>query len=146
MRLQKMTSYRLIRILRVVLPIVVLILIGIPARNYWLGRSRNVSPEPAPVTSAPDLMVHTVGLTLSHYDGPKEVFRVTAKEEFFTRDNIHKLRDVRVVIAGEKPGDFSRIISGDSCTYDVSTGDIYFSGNVAAQLDATTAKCAGTAG
>jgi lipopolysaccharide export system protein LptA len=139
MRLQKMATYRLIRILRAVLPVVGVILIGIPARNYWLSRARNVSAEPKTTTSAADLVVHTVGLTLSHSDGPKEVFRVTAKEEFFFKDNKHKLRDVRVVIAGDKPGDFSRIITGDQCTYDKSTGDIYFNGNVNAQLDATTA-------
>ncbi|HET9129928.1 MAG TPA: hypothetical protein VFO86_03210, partial [Terriglobia bacterium] len=50
----------------------------------------------------------------------------------------YKLRDVNVVISGEKPGDFDRVIAGDQCLYNQATGFVHFTGNVKAQLDATT--------
>jgi lipopolysaccharide export system protein LptA len=133
-----MGTYRLIRILRAVLPVIVLILIGIPARNYWRSRDRSIAAEPKMASPAGDLAIHTVGLTFDHSEGGRRVFHVTANEQFFFKDNTHKLRDVHLVIWGEKPGDFDRTISGDQCIYDEGSGYVHFTGNVKAQLDATT--------
>jgi lipopolysaccharide export system protein LptA len=132
-----MATYRLIRILRAVLPVIVLILIGIPARNYWKSRDRTISAEPSIVPSSPDVSVHTLDLTFFRFDG-RPVLRVTAKEQFSLKDNTYKLRGVNVVISGDKPGDFDRVISGDQCLYNQATGFVHFTGNVKAQLDATT--------
>jgi lipopolysaccharide export system protein LptA len=132
-----MATYRLVRILRVVLPVVVLVLIGIPARNYWKSRDRTISANPGIAPSAPDLSVHTLDLTFSRFDG-RPVLRVTAKEQFYFKDNTYKLHDVNVVISGDKPGDFDRVISGDQCLYNQATGYVHFTGHVKAQLDATT--------
>jgi len=134
-----MGTYRLIRILKAVLPIIVLLLVGIPARKYWISRGHSVSVAPTGVPLAADLAIHTVDLTLTSTDGPRNVFRVQAKEQFYFKDNKHKLRDVHVVIFGEKPGDFDQVITGDQCIYDESTKDVHFTGNVKAQLNATTA-------
>ena len=133
-----MATYRLIRILRAVLPIIVVILIGIPARNYWI--SRNLA-SPAPVKTAPppaDFAVHTLDLKFTRADGGRILFHFDAKEHFMLKDNTEKLRAVEVVIAGEKPGDFDRVIKGDECIVNPQTKDIHFTGNVSAQLDATT--------
>jgi len=132
-----MATYRLVRILRLVLPVVVLVLIGIPARNYWKSRDSSVSAEPSAAPSSPDLSVHTLDLTFSRYDG-RPVFRVTAKEQLIFKDDTYKLRDVNVVISGDKPGDFDRVITGDQCLYNRATGYVHFTGTVKAQLDATT--------
>src|SRR4029077_3011989 len=137
MPLQRMGTYRLVRILRAVLPVIVLVLIGIPARNYWKSRDLTMSAEPSVIPSASDLSVHTLDLTFSRFDG-RPVLRVTAKEQFYFKDNTHKLRGVNLVISGDKPGDFDRIISGDQCLYNQATGYVHFTGNVKAQLDATT--------
>src|SRR4029077_19764559 len=104
MQLQRMGTYRLVRILRAVLPVIVLILIGIPARNYWKSRDRTMSAEPSIVPSSPNVSVHTLDLKFSRFDG-RPVLSVTAKEQFYFNDNTYKLRDVNVVIAGDKPGD-----------------------------------------
>src|SRR5205809_792703 len=138
MRLQKMATYRLIRILRAVLPIIVLFLVGIPARNYWLGRSRNAVAEPKATSSAPDLLVHTVELTFDRSEGSRKVFHLTAKEQLSFKDNTHNLRDVKIIIWGEKPGEFDRTIVGDQCSFDQSTNSARFTGNVRAQLNETT--------
>jgi lipopolysaccharide export system protein LptA len=132
-----MATYRLVRILRAVLPVVVLVLIGIPARNYWKSRDRTISANPGIAPSSPDLSVHTLDLTFSRFDG-RPVLRVTAKEQFYFKDNTYKLHDVHVVISGDKPGDFDRVISGDQCLYNQATGYVHFTGHVKAQLDATT--------
>ena len=132
-----MATYRLVRILRAVLPVIVLVLIGIPARNYWKSRDRTISANPGITPSSPDLSVHTLDLTFSRFDG-RPVLRVTAKEQFYFKDNTYKLHDVSVVISGEKPGDFDRVISGDQCLYNQATGYVHFTGRVKAQLDATT--------
>jgi lipopolysaccharide export system protein LptA len=132
-----MGTYRLVRVLRAVLPVIVLVLIGIPARNYWKSRDRTISAEPSFTPSAADLSVHTLDLTFSRFDG-RPVLRVMAKEQFYFKDNTYKLRDVNVVISGEKPGDFDRVISGDQCLYNQATGYVHFTGNVKAQLDART--------
>src|SRR6185295_9196988 len=109
---QRMGTYRLVRILRAVLPVVVLVLIGIPALNYWKSRDHTISAEPSIIPSAGDLSVHTLDLTFSRFDG-RPVLRVTAKEQLYFKDNTHKLRDVSVVISGDKPGDFDRVVSGN---------------------------------
>jgi lipopolysaccharide export system protein LptA len=132
-----MATYRLIRIVRAVLPVIVLILIGIPVRNYWKSRSTTMSAEPSVAASTPDISVHTLDLTFSRFDG-RPVLRVTAKEQSYFKDNTYKLRDVNLVISGDKPGDFDRIISGEQCLYNQATGYVHFNGNVKAQLDATT--------
>lgn len=138
MRLQKMATYRLIRILRAVLPIVVVILIGIPARNYWISRNL-ATPAPVKATSSSvDFSVHTLDLSFSRSDGGRNLFRVNAKEHFGLKDNMEKLRDVTVVIAGDKPGDFDRVVSGAECIYDTVNKNLHFTGRVNAQLDPMT--------
>jgi len=137
MRLQRMGTYRLIRILRVVLPVIVLVLIGIPARNYWKSRDQTISAEPKAAPPVADLAVHSVDLSFSRFDG-RPLFRLTAKEEFSFKNNTHHLRDVRIVISGDKPGDFDRVITGNECRYDEGTQVAHFTGNVQAQLDETT--------
>jgi len=96
-----------------------------------------MSAKPGIALSTPDLSVHTLDLTFSRFDG-RPVLRVTAKEQFYFKDNTYKLHDVNVVISGDKPGDFDRVISGDQCLYNQATGYVHFTGHVKAQLDATT--------
>ena len=137
MRLQRMGTYRLIRILRFVLPVAVLVLIGIPARNYWKSRDQTAAAERKPVPIASDVSVQTFNYSVSHFDG-KSVVHVTAKEQFLFKDYTYKFRGVRVVISSNKPGEFDQIIVSDECVYYDKTGYVHFTGNVNAQLDATT--------
>ncbi|HLQ77068.1 MAG TPA: LPS export ABC transporter periplasmic protein LptC, partial [Terriglobia bacterium] len=139
MRLQRLATYRLIRMLRAVLPVIVVILVGIPARNYWISRINANSPEPKVVPPAADVSVQTNELSFTRKENGRIVFHLTSKEHLLFKDNRSTFREVTVVISGEKPGDFDRIISGNQGVYDKDTGDIHFTGNVNAQLDATTA-------
>src|SRR5262245_36846769 len=138
MRLQKMGTYRLIRLLRLVLPIVVLVLIGIPARNYLTSRDRQPAHSPSAPVSAPDVTVHTLGETFHHREGGRDVFQVEADEVVSFKNNKQELRGVRVVIFGEKPEDFDQTVKADYGVYDQDKKDIHFSGNVRAQLNEKT--------
>jgi LPS export ABC transporter protein LptC len=140
-----MGTYRLIRLMRVVLPVVVLVLIAIPARNYLTSRDRVAAKSPAVPGSAPDVIVHTLGETFTHRENGRDVFKVKAEELISFKNKKHELRGVHVVIFGEKPvipgdknGDFDQTVKADSGIYDQDGGDIHFFGNVRAQLDEKT--------
>ena len=138
MRLEKMYMYHLIRALRVVVPLVVLVLVAIPAWNYW-SRPPNevIFEEPLPEL-VENIAALTEGFKLSRVEGERTVFTIEARTNLGFTDGKNLLEDVTVIFfleAGDQP---ERRISSDRCGYDRETGDIRFDGNVEVQLGRST--------
>src|SRR5258706_4065264 len=138
MRLERLFTHRLIRVFRVVLPVVVIVLIAIPAWNYFARL--------APKLDFPDLgrklpsgvSVHTEGFTYAQTEGGRTQFRVNAKQSLGFKDNKYILQDVDVTVYGAAEKDPARTIRGQNCTYDQQTNDFACTGNVEVQLDEKT--------
>ena len=138
MRLEKIHSYHLIRVLRVVVPMVVLVLVAIPAWNYWSRPPEEVvfdQPLPELVENIAALQE---GFKLSHVEGERTVFTVEARTNLGFTDGKSLLEDVTVTFFGEEGDQLERRISSDRCGYDQDTGDISFDGNTVVQLDRST--------
>ncbi len=138
MRLEKIHSYHLIRVLRVVVPMVVLVLVAIPAWNYWSRPPEEVvfdQPLPELVENISALQE---GFKLSHVEGERTVFTVEARTNLGFTDGKSLLEDVTVTFFGEEGDQLERRISSDRCGYDQDTGDISFDGNTVVQLDRST--------
>src|ERR1043166_1281816 len=137
MRLERLFTHRLIRVLRVLLPVVVLGLAAIPAWNYLIRNMQN--SQSGPRSQLPrDVSVHTEGFTFSRTAGGKTLFTVHAKSNLGYKDNKGILEDVDVTVysaTGEEP---PKIIRGKRCTYDQDTNDFQFDGDVAVELDEKT--------
>src|SRR5436309_4624227 len=138
MALRRIATHRVIRVLRAVLPIVVLVLIGILARNYWT-RLRQTPPQEARAQQLPrDLAALMEGFTYSHTEGEKTLFTVRAKGVSESKDHRSIFRDVEVTVYGRQDGERTRRVSSEECSYDEQTKDIRFAKNVNAQLDENT--------
>jgi hypothetical protein len=131
-----MGTYRLVRILRVVLS---------DCRcGYSSGYLRATTEKPRSNRNCSAKghpyffrsFAPYVSYSFSHFDAVG--VHLTAKEQFYFKDNTYKFRDVRVVISSNKPDEFDQIITGNECVYDDKTRYVHFTGNVNAQLDATT--------
>src|SRR5947207_2634263 len=131
MRLERLFTHRLIRVLRAVLPLVVLILAAVPAWNYLVRRAqRSESVRRGPQLPR-DVSVHTEGFTFSRTAGGKTLFTVHAKSNLGFKDNKGVLEDVDVTVypaTGDEP---PKTIRGKNCTYDQQNNDFQFDGDVA---------------
>jgi LPS export ABC transporter protein LptC/lipopolysaccharide transport protein LptA len=138
MRLERLFTHRLIRILRVLLPVVVIALAVIPGWNYLARRVQN----PESVRRAPQLprnvSMHTEGFTFSRTAGGKTLFTVHAKSNLGFKDNKDVLEDVDVIVYPATANDQPKTIRGRKCTYDQQTNDFQFDGDVAVHLDEKT--------
>lgn len=136
--LERVFTYRLIRWLRWTIPLLVLVLVAIPAWNYVMRVAQRTSPpksgRPLPV----NVSVHTEGFTFSKTEGKRTIFTVHAKSNLGFKDKKGLLQDVDVIVYGATEKDPVRNIHGDSCTYDQETSDFQFDGNVTVQLDEKT--------
>jgi len=137
MQIEKLATYRLIRVLRFVIPVLVIVLAAIPAWNYL---SRRAPERPAkPVQALPkDLAVLTEGFTLSRTEGGRTLFSIKAKTQLGFTDNKYSLEDVEVTLHGVAGNDAVHRILSKTCSYDEAGGDIVFSGGVVAHLDEKT--------
>jgi hypothetical protein len=86
MRLQRLATYRLIRMLRAVLPVIVVILVGIPARNYWISRISAKSPETKVASPAADVVGQTNELSLTRKENGRVVFFGDSITDFWKLD------------------------------------------------------------
>src|SRR5688500_17290324 len=87
MRLRRTGLYRLNRILAGILPAVIVVLIAIPAWDYWkraeVARARTQQPDEFPE----DLAVRADGFQFTKSEAGREIFTVTAEVTVGTKDN-----------------------------------------------------------
>ena len=137
MRLEKLYIHHLIRLLRFVIPLIVVALIAVPVWNYWGPPTEEpVFEEPLPKL-VENMSRLTEGFKLSRTDGDRTSFTIEARTNLGFTDGRNLLEDVRVTIFGDE-GDPERRIRSDRCGYDAETGDIRFEGNVELHLDENT--------
>ena len=138
MRLERLFTHRLIRVLRLVLPLVVLTLVAVPAWNYVVRRAQRSEGVRRGPQLPRDVSVHTEGFTFSRTAGGKTVFTVHAKTNLGFKDNKGVLEEVDVTVyptTGDGP---PKTIHGKRCTYDQATNDFQFDGSVIVHLDDKT--------
>ena len=138
MRLERIHPYHLVRVFRVIVPLVVLALISVLVWNY---RSRP-GENPAGLATPPKLVENVSELAeeikFSQTRDGRTVFTVEARTNLGFTDGRNVLEDVTVVLYGEDDLVPERRIHGDRCGYDQETNDIECDGNVEMQLDAVT--------
>jgi lipopolysaccharide export system protein LptA len=137
MRLERIFTHRLIRALRVVIPVLVLALIAIPAWNY-LSRRAHVLPPKLTKQLPKNLDVRTEGFTYSRTEGGKTLFTIRADTSLGFKDNKYALEDVDVTVNGQTESDSPKRIRSKYCSYDQQRNDFKFEGNVEVQLDEKT--------
>lgn len=143
MSLERIFTHRLIRVLRVVVPILVVVLVAIPAWNYVSKRGQQQKTPPRQAqTLAKELAVLTEGFTFSRTEGGRTLFTIRAKTNLGFKDNKGMLEDVDVTVFGANENEPTRRIRSKSCSYDQPSGgevgDIRFTGDVEVQLDEKT--------
>src|SRR5436309_14619691 len=137
--LERLFIHRFVRILRVVLPILVLALAAVPAWNYLARRAQKNSESIRRGAQLPrDVSVHTEGFTFSRTEGGRTVFTIHAKSNLGLKGKKGVLEDVDVIVYGPTENEPPKKIRGKQCTYDQETNDFQFDGNVEAQLDQKT--------
>src|SRR5438105_9123092 len=100
MRLQRVFTHRLVRLLRVLLPLVVLALAAVPAWNYLARRAQKFDSIRRGTQLPRDVSVHTEGFSFSRTAGGRTLFTVHAKSNLGFKDNKGVLEDVNVTIYG----------------------------------------------
>src|SRR2546422_9406572 len=138
MRIERLFIHRLVRVLRIVLPLVVLALAAVPAWNYLARRAQKSEAIRRGIQLPRDVSVHTEGFTLSRTAGGKTLFTVHAKSNLGFKDNKGILEDVDVTVYSSMENEPPKTIRGKRATYDQATNDFRFNGNVEVQLDAKT--------
>src|SRR3954465_4068430 len=129
MRLERIVTHRLLRALRLVIPIVVAVLVAIPAWNYLSRRVRVELPKLAKDLPK-NLDVRTEGFTYSRTEGGKTLFTIRANTTLGYKDNRYQLEDVDVTVNGQTESDPPKRIRSKYCTYDQGSNDFKFQGNV----------------
>src|SRR5215831_4101842 len=128
MRLERAFTHRLIRALRVLLPIVVVVLAAVPAWNYLARRVQKSESVRTGLQLPRDVSVHTQGFTFSRTAGGKTLFTVHAKSNLGFKDNKGVLEDVDVIIYPSTAGEPPKTIRGKNCAYDQDANDFQFDG------------------
>ncbi len=141
MRLERLFTHRLVRILRFVLPVLVMVLIAIPAWNYWARIRHSPQQGPRPPQLPPELALKTDDFNFEKTEGNRTLFRIHARTNLGFTDKKNMLQDVDVTIFGDKEGEPARILKSKGCDYDQKTENILCKGDVEVQLDdLTTAR------
>jgi LPS export ABC transporter protein LptC/lipopolysaccharide transport protein LptA len=138
MRLERIITHRIIRLSRAVLPIVVIVLVAIPAWNYFARRAEKFDGPRVGRQLPSGVSVHTEGFTYSQTEGERTRFTVHAKQSLGYKDEKYMLEDVDVTVYGATAKDPIRTIRSKNCTYDQATNDFQCYGNVEVQLDEKT--------
>src|SRR5258708_5692266 len=123
MRLERLFTHRLIRVVRVVLPLVVIVLIAIPAWNYLARKGQKSGGTKAGRQLPTGVSVNTQGFTFSQTLGGHTQFTVHARELLGFQNNKELLGDVDVTVHGATDKDPTRTIHGQNCAYDQETQD-----------------------
>jgi lipopolysaccharide export system protein LptA len=137
MPLERIFIHRLIRLLRVAVPILLAALIAIPAWNYVSRRTQK--PQLQRAEDLPNnLAARTEGFTFSRTEGGKTLFTIHARTNIGFKDSKYVGEDVDVTVYGMTENESTRRIRARSCSYDQETGDIRFAGDVEFQFDEET--------
>ena len=138
MRIERLFIHRLVRVLRIVLPLVVLALAAVPAWNYLARRAQKSEAIRRGIQLPRDVSVHTEGFTLSRTAGGRTLFTVHAKSNLGFKDNKGVLEDVDVTVYAATGNEPPKTIRGKKCIYNQETNDFQFDGKVEVQLDDKT--------
>lgn len=137
MRLERISTYRLIRFLRLAIPVLVLVLIAVPSWNYVSRRTQTATPRSAQELPK-DLAVRTDGFSVSRTEGGRTLFTIRARTNLGFTDNRSMLENVEVIVYGQTDKDPVRRVRSLRCSYDEKSQDIRFMGNVQLELDEKT--------
>ena len=138
MRLERIHAYHLVRVLRVIVPIVVLALIGVLVWNYQNRPIQETAVLPPPPRLVENVSELAEEITFSRTEGGRTAFTVEARTNLGFADGRNLLEDVTVVLFSEDGFTAERRIHGDQCGYDQETVDIQCAGDVEMQLDPLT--------
>src|SRR5262245_36510549 len=138
MRLERVFTHRAIRLLQLTLPILVIVLVAIPAWNYYSRRVQKTGLPKAELKLPSGVSVSTEGFTLSNTEGARTKFTVRAKQTLGYQDDKYMLQDVDVTVYGNTEQEPARTIHGKNCNYNQSTNDFTCNGDVSVQLDEST--------
>src|ERR1051326_422567 len=116
MRLERIVVHRLLGALRLLIPLVVVVLVAIPAWNYL---SHRVQIQPPKITKGlpKNLEVRTEGFKHSVTVGGKTLFTIHANTTLGYKDNRYQLEDVDVIVNGENAFDVPKRIRSKYCSY-----------------------------
>src|SRR5262245_10171496 len=137
MRLERILTHRLLGAVRLVIPLIVVVLVAIPAWNYFAHRVR-VEPPTFSEDLPKNLDVRTEGFKHSRTEGGKTLFTIRANTTLGFKDNRYQLEGVDVTVNGQTPSESPKRIRSKYCSYDQQSNDFKFSGNVDVQLDEKT--------
>jgi lipopolysaccharide export system protein LptA len=137
MHLERIFIHRLVRLLRVVVPVLVLALIAIPAWNYFSRRDEKAAP-PQVQQLPQDAAVFTRDITYSQTEGGRTLFTIHARSNLGFKDNKNMLQDVDVTVFGQTETEPTRRIQSKNCSVDQQSNDIQCSGDVQFQLNDKT--------
>src|SRR5437899_3877249 len=106
MNIERVFIHRLVRVLRVLLPLVVVGLAAVPAWNYLVRRAQKGSESIRSGTQLPrNVSVHTEGFTFSRTEGGRTLFTIHAKSNLGLKGNKGVLEDVDVIVYGPTEND-----------------------------------------
>src|SRR5262245_8740401 len=137
MRLERILTHRLLGAVRLVIPLIVVVLVAIPAWNYFAHRVR-VEPPTFSEDLPKNLDVRTEGFKHSRTEGGKTLFTIRANTTLGFKDNRYQLEGVDVTVNGQTPSESPKHIRSKYCSYDQQSNDFKFAGNVEVQLDEKT--------
>ncbi len=129
-RLQDIHAYNLIRALRVVIPILVAVLIAIPAWNYLSSRAARPAVPAPPPGLGEDVEEVTEDIQYTQREAGQTVFTVDADRNLGMADGRNLLEGVVITIAGQDASSPDRLIESDNCGVDGASGNIRCTGNI----------------
>src|SRR5262245_22900598 len=138
MRLKRIFTHRVIRFRQVVLPMRVIVLISVPAWNYYARRVQKGASPRAGMKLPRGVSVRTDGFTYAATEGGRTKFTVHAKQSLRFEDEKYTLQDVDVVVYGATDREPTRNIRGKTCKFDQATNDFVCNGEIEVQLDEKT--------
>jgi LPS export ABC transporter protein LptC/lipopolysaccharide transport protein LptA len=138
MRLERVLTHKVIRLLQVVLPILVIGLAAMPAWNYYARRVQKGASARVGLKLPSGVSVRTEGFTYAATEGGRTKFTVHAKQSLRFEDEKYTLQDVDVVVYGASEQEPMRNIRGKTCAFDQATNDFTCDGDIEVRLDEKT--------
>ena len=138
MALERIHTYHIVRVFRMVVPLVVLALIGVLIVNYQNQSREEITAAPVTPKLVENVSELAEEIKFSREEAGRTAFTVEARSNLGFADGRNLLEDVIVSLYGEDGQTPERRIRSDSCGYDETTNDIRCEGNVEMQLDEHT--------
>jgi lipopolysaccharide export system protein LptA len=136
-QLRNTHAYNLIRVLRAVIPIVVIVLVAIPVWNYVTRRAARTSAVDPLRGLVEGVREVSEGIQYAETEDGRSVFTVEA-ESGVLADGRRLLEGVQITIAGQDASTPARLIDSDDCDHDEETGNIACIGNIEIHFDEET--------